>query len=110
MNVELWNPKSVCNKNNTKYNIHVLTMVDQVTGWFELSQLKGKPNAFACMKRFDSTWLARFPRPRKVEFNNGGNLWLSFLTCATILINSISMIWMMICLNFFSSSGLFNLM
>ena len=49
------------------------TMVDPVTGWFELSQLiKGKTDGFVCMKRFDSAWLPRSPCPREIGFDNGG--------------------------------------
>ena len=54
-------------------------MVDPVTGWFELFQLKGKPNKFVCMKRFNSAWLARYPRPRTIEFDNGGAFMVEFL-------------------------------
>ena len=53
-------------------------MVDPVTGWFVLYQLKGKPNAFVCMKRFDSTWLARYPHPREIGFDNGGEFMAEF--------------------------------
>ena len=54
--ITMWsqvNVDPICNKNGKKYHIHVMTMVDPVMGWFELSQLKGKPNALVCMKRFD---------------------------------------------------------
>ena len=53
-------------------------MVDQVTGWFELSQLKGKPNGFMCIKCFDSAWLARYPCPREIWFDNGGEFMADF--------------------------------
>ena len=55
-----------------------MMMVDPVTGWFELSQLKGKPDVFVCMKRFDSTWLACYPRPREIGFDNGGEFMAEF--------------------------------
>ena len=66
------------NKNGKDCKIHVMTMVDPVTGWFELSQLKGKPDAFVCMKRFNSAELAHYPCPREIEFNNGGEFKAEF--------------------------------
>ena len=53
-------------------------MVDPVTGWFKLAQLRDKPNAFVAMKRFDSQWLARYPRPREIGFDNGGEFMAEF--------------------------------
>ena len=76
--VDLWGPKIIRNKNGKTYKIHVMTMVDPVTGWFELSQLKGKPDAFVCIKCFDSALLARYPRPREIGFNNGGEFMAEF--------------------------------
>ena len=35
VNVNLWGPKSVVNVNGFTYELHVITMVDPVTGWFE---------------------------------------------------------------------------
>ena len=55
-----------------------MTMVDPVTGWFELSQLKGKPDAFVCMQCFDSAWLACYPGPREVRFDNGEEFMAEF--------------------------------
>ena len=76
--LDLWGFKTVQNKNGKNYHIHVMTMVDPVTGWFKLSQLKGKPNVCICMKSFDSTWLARYPRQREIGFDNGGEFMANF--------------------------------
>ena len=78
VNVDLWDPKTIRNKNGKDYKIHVMTMVDPVTRWFELSQLKDKPDTFVWMKRFDSAWLARYPRPREIGFDNGGEFMAEF--------------------------------
>ncbi|OEU10300.1 hypothetical protein FRACYDRAFT_247241 [Fragilariopsis cylindrus CCMP1102] len=45
VNIDMWGPKTICHKNGKTYKIHVMTMVDPVTGWFELAQLRDKPNA-----------------------------------------------------------------
>ena len=46
VNVDLWGPKTVKNKNGWDYKIHVMTMVDPVTGWFEQAQLYGNSKAY----------------------------------------------------------------
>ena len=78
INVDLWGPKTICNKNGKDYKIYVMTIIDPVTGWFGLSRLKGKPNAFVCMKRVDSTWLACYPRPREIGPNKGEEFMAEF--------------------------------
>ena len=35
VNADLWGPKLVVNINGFTYKLHVMTMVDPVTGWFE---------------------------------------------------------------------------
>ena len=72
VNVDLWGPKTVRNKNGYDYQIHVMTMVDPVTGWFELEQLFDSPTAYQCQQILDTSWLARYPRPREIGFDNGG--------------------------------------
>ena len=47
-------------------------MVDPVTGWFELEQLFDSPTAYRCQQILDTSWLARYPRPREIGFDNGG--------------------------------------
>ena len=58
VNVDLWGPKTVRNKNGYDYQIRVMTMVDPVTGWFELEQLFDNPTAFRCQQILDTSWLA----------------------------------------------------
>ena len=77
VNVDLWGPKSVDNGEYT-YQVHVMTMVDPVTGWFELAPLYGAPTAFRAQQLLDNTWLARYPRPREIGFDNGGEFMAEF--------------------------------
>ena len=72
MDLWLWGPKSIKNKNGFTYEIHIMTMVDPVTGWFERQQLYGTPTAYCCQEILDNVWLARYPRPREISFDNGG--------------------------------------
>ena len=78
VNVDLWGPKTIANKNGWEYEIHVMTMIDPVTGWFEQQQLYGSPTAYRCQQIFDSVWLSRYPRPKEIGFDNGGEFKAEF--------------------------------
>jgi hypothetical protein len=54
----------------TRYNIHVLTMVDACTNWTELSLIP-TANSKTVAKQFDINWLCRYPRPTEVGYDNG---------------------------------------
>jgi len=71
VNIDLWGPKKVCNKNGFEYEVHVCTMVDPTTGWFEACQLYGAPTAYRCQQILDTVWLARYPRPKEIGMDNG---------------------------------------
>ena len=49
-----------------------MTMIDPVIGWFEQAQLYERLTASRCQQIFDTTWLACYPRPSKIGFDNGG--------------------------------------
>ena len=70
--------KTIINKNSKTYKICVMTMIDPVTCWFELAQLLDKPDAFVGQKHFDSMWLACYPPPREIGFDNGGEFMAEF--------------------------------
>ena len=72
VNVDLWGPKTIKNVNGYDYQVHVMTMVDPVTGWPEFAQLYGKPTAYRCQEILDNVWLSRYPRPEEIGFDNGG--------------------------------------
>ena len=55
-----------------------MTFVDPATGWFEIAEIPDKTSA-RISKIFNSTWLARYPRPRKVIFDNGNEFKKDFL-------------------------------
>ena len=59
------------NKNGYTYKVHVMTMVDLVTDWFEQQQLYGPPTAYRCQQILDSVWLSCYPRPKEIGFDNG---------------------------------------
>ena len=47
-NVDVWGPKLVIYVNRYTHKLHIMTMVDPVTGWFEQQQLHGDQNVFVC--------------------------------------------------------------
>lgn len=55
------------------HKLTAMTMIDPVTGWFEIAPLAENENAgsYEAQKAFDSYWLARYPRPRFVGTDNG---------------------------------------
>ena len=62
VNVDLWGSTTVKNKNGNDHKIHVMTMIDPPTGWFEVvAALKHGATALEAHQRLlDSQWLARY--------------------------------------------------
>jgi hypothetical protein len=46
-------------------------MIDRATGWFEIVQANSK-TATSIQDLFHNTWLAHYPRPQFIVFDNGG--------------------------------------
>jgi transposase InsO family protein len=51
-------------------NLHVLTMCDPATGWFEVAEIKDKTSE-GTAKILDQIWLCRYPRPKRCISDNG---------------------------------------
>ena len=69
--MDLWGPDSIHNKDGKTYKIHVMTMIDPVTGWFEVAALRNGPTAAEAQRLLDSSWIARYPRPREIGYDGG---------------------------------------
>ena len=53
-------------KHKTKeVTLHAVTMIDPVTGWFEMKQIPNK-EAHTVAEAVEQTWLARYPWPTQV--------------------------------------------
>ena len=74
--INLWGPKSVVNVNGYTYKLHIMTMIDPVTGWFE--QLYDEPTTYTCKQILDSVWLSRYPCPKEIGFDNGSEFKMEF--------------------------------
>ena len=69
VNVDLIGPYSIKTKTK-KYSLSCMTMIDPVTSWFEIGRIN-TPSSEECQRVFDSMWLARYPRPQEIGFDNG---------------------------------------
>ena len=53
------------------HSLLALTMIDPATGWFEIVKATNK-SAASVQDLFHNIWLARYPRPQFIVFDNGG--------------------------------------
>lgn len=57
-----------------------MTFIDPATGWFEIAEVPAKDKSSARISNlFDDVWLARYPRPKEVIFDNGSEFKKDFL-------------------------------
>ena len=49
INVDLWGPAMIQNNGQT-HKIHVMIMIDPVTGWFEVARLRNGPTALEAQR------------------------------------------------------------
>ena len=75
------------NKKDWSYQIHVMTMADPVTGWFEQAQLSSALTIYCCQQIFDNTRLSRYQSPKGIGFDNGGEFKAEFKElCANMIV------------------------
>ena len=67
--MDLWRPKPVVSVNKMRYEFHIMTMVDPITGWFKQRQLYCPHNAYVCQQIQDSAWLSRYLYPKEISTN-----------------------------------------
>ena len=70
VNVDLIGPYTIKGKDKKTYELRCMTMIDPVTNWFEIARVI-KPTSNTCQTILDSMWLARYPRPQEIGFDNG---------------------------------------
>ena len=69
VNVDMIGPYTVKTPKGTK-QLRAFTMIDPATGWFEVKDIP-RGTADACQTVFDNVWLARYPQPQYIGFDNG---------------------------------------
>ena len=78
--VDLVGPYTVTDSTGKDRTLMAMTFIDPATGWFEITELPDKEKSSARISQlFNTTWLARYPRPRKVIFDNGTEFKKNFL-------------------------------
>ena len=70
VNVDLIGPYTVKTPKKT-HTLRAMTMIDPATGWFEIAPIE-HPSSDDTQTAFDAYWLARYPRPMQVGYDNGG--------------------------------------
>ena len=76
--VDLVGPYTVTDKTGCDRVLQAMTFIDPATGWFEITEIPDKSSA-RISQIFNSTWLARYPRPQKIIFDNGNEFKKDFL-------------------------------
>ena len=71
VNVDVIGPYKVKTPSK-ELKLQALTMIDPVTGWFEVAPLETL-ESYETQKKFDSYWLSRYPRPQYVGTDNGSH-------------------------------------
>ena len=57
-----------------------MTFIDPVTGWFEIVEVPPDDKSSAHVSQlFNQTWLCRYPRPKRVRFDNGSEFKRDFI-------------------------------
>jgi hypothetical protein len=67
--VDLVGPFTIMTPAKT-YSLLALIMIDPAIGWFEIVEATNK-SATSIQDLFHNTWLARYPRPQFIVFDNG---------------------------------------
>jgi hypothetical protein len=80
VNVDLVGPYTIKTPKK-KHQLRAMTMIDPATGWFEIAAIVN-PNSDTTQRVLDSCWLARYPRPQEIGFDNGSEFkWLFSELC-----------------------------
>ena len=69
VNVDLIGPYTV-GKGKSKHELRCMTMIDPVTGWFEIMEIESKRADYVA-NYFKDRWLSRYPWPTRVIYNRG---------------------------------------
>ena len=83
VNVELIGPCKLKTLKR-KCQLRAMMMINPATGWFKIAHIIN-PNTDKAQRVLNSCWLARYPRPAEIGFDNGSEFkWLSKTLCANM--------------------------
>ena len=77
--IDLVDPYTVTDQKGNDRILNAMTFVDPATGWFEIAEILTDKTSARISQIFNNTWLSRYPRPRKVIFDNGNEFKKDFL-------------------------------
>jgi hypothetical protein len=69
--VDLIGPYKICRKGKKDLVLWCLTMIDPVTGWFEMTKIANKTAAEVGNNIAGKTWFTRYPLPQRIKRLNG---------------------------------------
>ena len=71
-------PYTIRNKRtNNELTLHCVTMIDPVTGWFEIKPTSEK-DSMTVANIVETTWLSRYPWPQEIVFDRGSEFMKDF--------------------------------
>jgi transposase InsO family protein len=68
--VDLVGPYTVTLTKEKVVTLHAMTFIDPATGWFEICAIPDKYSS-TMSQHLNNVWFSRYPRPRKIIFDNG---------------------------------------
>ena len=71
LHVDLYGPKTIKRSDGTILKFQVMTMIDPVTGWFEMKSYDD-PTPETITNILEVSWLCRYPRPMVIIADRGG--------------------------------------
>jgi len=71
LHIDLYGPKTIRRNNGPDLEFKVVTMIDPVTGWFEMGSFDDKQPE-TILNILEMQWLNRYPRPSKIIADRGG--------------------------------------
>ena len=71
VHIDLYGPKTIKRNNGPDLEFKVVTMIDPVTGWFEMHSFDDKQPE-TILNILETQWLNRYPRPQKIIADRGG--------------------------------------
>ena len=64
-------PYSITTCTGITLKLSCKTMIDPATGWLEITEMKDTNNSADASRIFNNTWLSRYPRPKRIIYDNG---------------------------------------
>ena len=69
--VDIIGPYKILRKGKDHIILKAVTMIDPITGWFELTQYSNK-KYMTIANLVETTWLDRYPQPVEITYYQGG--------------------------------------